>query len=222
MKHISLISTALTLALLNSNVQANENSSELLNNFSISAGVGTAQHIMDSSGGYEDESANASAFSLALNYEFTPNITASVGYLNYGEADLFSGVVNIDTIVGNVSVDQTITSETTGLALYGTYHTPRDAGGWSFGGSLGLISWATEISSKYSIPQLDHSGMDKIADENGIALIGGLDATYSFTNNFDMSLQATWFVNDLDTDLVEGETIDMQHAMYSLVATYRF
>ena len=223
MKNSSIFVAALALSAVNFSVSANQDTSSNTGPFSVTAGLGVAQHTIDSSGGYEDESGNATAFSLGLNYEFTPNLSATAAYINYGEARLFSMTQsNYDENIGNYNLKATLHSKTAGIAAYGTYHSTREVGNWSFGASLGLISWATELESDVVVPSLNISEKDIVSDENGVSIYGGVNATYHVTENFDLAIQGTWFVNDLDVDLIDNETVDMQHAFYGFTASYRF
>lgn len=219
-KKITFIAGSLLLS-----TQTFAQDSKELSGFSLSAGAGIARHTIDASGGFEEDSGTDTAFSFAASYTFNPNWTASVAYIDYGEAELFtdSGTEVIDSNV--VQVRTSINSSTTGIAAYVNYHSERVVKGFSYGASLGLISWSTEINVDFSASNGDvtFSDSDTIIDDNGVSVYGGVYASYAVSQHFDITASATWFVNDLESgDIVDGETLDMQHGLFGLVATYSF
>lgn len=222
MKHLPLMSALFALSTFSSITHANEENHNTLSDFSVTLGLGIADHTIDSSGGYEEESATEFAQSLAVNYHFSPNFSISAAYTNYGEAELFSLTEYMWIDYTDVRVDSTVSSDTAAMSLYGTYQTDQTANGWTFGANLGLTSWQTDINIDYEFPQYNFSETETMSDESGVALIGGLNAAYAVSEHLSLSLSASWFVSELDMDLIEGEQIDMQHAFYALNATYRF
>lgn len=93
---------------------------------------------------------------------------------------------------------------------------------WTYGASLGLISWSTELDLDTVIPEFDIRETDKIVDDSGVALYGGVSAIYAMNENVDLTFGVTWFVYDLSGDVIDGETLDMQNTLISASATYRF
>lgn len=186
------------------------------NRFFVAVEAGIAEHTIDASGGYEDESGNSFSPSIALGYMFTPNISMVAQYTQYGEADLFSADIDFEDVV----VGTTFSSETTGISLVGQYMTDPSPSGWSYGAKLGLINWDTDLN--ISATSAGASASDTLGDDKGVAVYGGFIITYALGEKVDVTLNADWFVNDLDVELIEGSQMDMQYSRYTVGLKYQF
>lgn len=206
------------LLLLSSPIYAQETT----NPISISATAGYGHHKIDASGGYEDESGNDFSTSFAVNYQINNAFSASIAYTDYGQADLFE-FNSMEVVDGNnVFYKATLQSETSAISAYATYASEREVGEWSYSASLGLARWSTDLDFDINIQNFNVDSRFTATSEDGIAVIGGLGATYSATEAIDIDIRFNWFVNDLDIDLIANETVDMQHGHYGLGVTYRF
>lgn len=186
------------------------------NRFFAVVEAGISEHTIDASGGYEDESGNSFSPSVALGYLYNPNISIVAQYTQYGEADLFSAELNID----GVAIDATFSSETTGISLVGQYMTDASPGGWSYGAKLGLIHWSTDLNLSASNGGVTAS--DTLDDDKGVAVYGGFIVSYALSEKIDLTLNADWFVNDLEVDLIDGSQEDMQYSRYTAGLKYQF
>lgn len=171
------------------------------------ATVGVGQHALGASG-YEDESGDASVFGLHAGYQINDNVSVLLDYSNYGEADLFD-LYLFDT-------KATIASETTGVSVIGQFMTDRNVGYFSVGARLGLISWQTDMNIKAN------GQSETLADDSGIAAIGGLIGSYAMSEKLDLVMSLDWFVYDHKADLLEDEGVDFQHSVLKVGFNYYF
>lgn len=178
--------------------------------------VGMAEHAIDASGGYEDEKGDSFSPSLALGYMYDSNISIIAQYTQYGEADLFSSELNFEGVI----LDTTFSSETTGVSLVGQYMTDLSSSGWSFGAKLGLIRWDTDLN--FTATSGGASASDTLGDDSGVSIYGGVVVSYALSQRMAVTLNADWFVNDLDVELIEGSQVDMQNSRYSMGLRYSF
>lgn len=178
--------------------------------------VGTAEHAIDASGGYKDESGSSFSPSLALGYVYNSNISMVAQYTQYGEADLFTSEVSYEGAV----MDTTFSTETTGISLAGQYMTDSGSGGWSYGVKLGLIHWNTDLN--VLVTNGGESASGTVGDDSGVAVYGGFIVSYALSERMALTVNADWFVNDLDVELIEGSQLDMQYSRYTLGLRYHF
>lgn len=186
--------------------------------------LGVAQHSIDVSGAganYEEETGNSFAPSLSFGYQFNENWSIVAQYTQYGEADLFDTDFEIPVDADIVPINVAFSTDTTGLSVVGQYMTERNVGHWSLGAKLGLMKWDTDLNIHYTSRQY---GVDEVDTESdsGVAIYGGLLGAYALSETLDLTIVADWFVNDLDTELIDGATTDMQYSRFSVGMNYHW
>lgn len=214
MKKMSCIA-ALVALVVSSNVFANEVSSEEAG-WAVVVEAGVGHQKVDVSGGYETESGNSFAPSIAGAYNFNSNWSVVAQYTDYGETDLFT----IPMYVLGQSVNVGVSAETTGASLVAQYMSGRMVDSWNYGVKLGLMSWDTKMFVKAQAG--GNSARESFADDNGTAIYGGLLGSYALNENVDITVNADWFVSDVEGELVDGETTELLRGRYSLGVNYHF
>lgn len=174
--------------------------------FAITADLGSARQSA------EGDAANATSASLGLSYQFSPNWSASLSYIDYGNADV---IEFSDTFGDDIVYNATISADSTGLGVHAQYMTDRMAGHWSFGGRAGLVRWDTDI--KLAIEQLEVGGT--MASDSGITFSAGLVAAYSITEQLDVTLSADFMQYSIE---IEDEKGDMDNSRVALGLKYHF
>ncbi|WP_186435074.1 outer membrane beta-barrel protein [Rheinheimera sediminis] len=174
--------------------------------FAVIADLGSARQSA------EGDAGNAASASLGLSYQFSPNWSASLSYIDYGNADVFKFS---DSFGDDIIYHATLSADSSGLGLHAQYMTDSVAGHWSFGGRAGVVRWDTDI--KLAIEQTGAGGT--VASDSGIAFSAGLVAAYSITEQLDITLSADFMRYSIE---IEDEKGDMDNSRLALGLKYQF